>query len=67
MDFMHVWGVCARWRDLWYNPTQKQVGNLMSNGSDMKLDALTAVSPIDGRYAGKCTELREVFSEYGLV
>ena len=39
----------------------------MSNGSDMKLDALTAVSPIDGRYAGKCTELREVFSEYGLV
>ena len=33
----------------------------------MELDALTAVSPIDGRYAGKCAELREVFSEYGLV
>ena len=33
----------------------------------MELDALTAVSPIDGRYAGKCGELREVFSEYGLV
>ena len=33
----------------------------------MELEALTAVSPIDGRYAGKCAELREVFSEYGLV
>jgi len=33
----------------------------------MELNALTAVSPIDGRYAGKCAELREVFSEYGLV
>lgn len=26
-----------------------------------------AISPIDGRYAGKCAELREVFSEYGLI
>ncbi len=34
---------------------------------EMELDALTAISPIDGRYAGKCKELREVFSEYGLV
>ena len=33
----------------------------------MDLDTLTAVSPIDGRYAGKCAELREVCSEYGLV
>ena len=31
------------------------------------MDARTAVSPIDGRYEGKCGELREVFSEYGLV
>ena len=28
---------------------------------------LTAISPIDGRYGGKVEELREVFSEYGLV
>ena len=33
----------------------------------MEIDTLTAISPIDGRYAGKCPELREVFSEYGLV
>ena len=33
----------------------------------MKCDELTAISPIDGRYAGKCSELREVFSEFGLV
>ena len=33
----------------------------------MNFDNLLAVSPIDGRYANKCPELREVFSEYGLV
>ena len=33
----------------------------------MELDVMTAISPIDGRYAGKCQELREIFSEYGLV
>ena len=29
--------------------------------------ALLAISPLDGRYASKCNELQEVFSEYGLV
>ena len=33
----------------------------------MQLENLTAVSPIDGRYAGKCAEFREIFSEYGLI
>ena len=33
----------------------------------MTFDILTAISPIDGRYANKCSELRDVFSEYGLV
>ncbi len=33
----------------------------------MQLETLTAISPIDGRYAGKCEEFREIFSEYGLV
>ncbi|MBO7482870.1 MAG: adenylosuccinate lyase [Kiritimatiellae bacterium] len=33
----------------------------------MTLDTLTAVSPIDGRYASKCGELQDVFSEYGLI
>lgn len=33
----------------------------------MELSALTAVSPIDGRYGAKTTALREVFSEYGLI
>ena len=33
----------------------------------MNLDTLLAVSPIDGRYSDKCAELREVFSEFGLV
>ena len=29
--------------------------------------ALTAISPIDGRYANKVEELRPMFSEYGLI
>ncbi|MBA6412327.1 adenylosuccinate lyase [Parahaliea sp. F7430] len=33
----------------------------------MDLSALTAVSPIDGRYGSKTSALREVFSEYGLI
>ena len=33
----------------------------------MQLEALTAVSPVDGRYGGKTAVLRDVFSEYGLI
>ncbi len=33
----------------------------------MKLSSLSALSPIDGRYADKTWDLREVFSEYGLM
>ena len=33
----------------------------------MDLSPLTAISPIDGRYAGKTTPLRELFSEYALI
>ena len=33
----------------------------------MLLDTLLAVSPIDGRYSNKCAELRDIFSEYGLI
>ena len=34
---------------------------------DLSLSPLTAVSPIDGRYADKTAPLREVFSEFGLI
>jgi adenylosuccinate lyase len=33
----------------------------------MELSALSAVSPIDGRYGSKTKALRDVFSEYGLI
>ncbi|MFW3613927.1 adenylosuccinate lyase [Billgrantia antri] len=33
----------------------------------MPLTALTALSPVDGRYAGKAEALREHFSEFGLI
>ena len=36
----------------------------MSNTNNF---ALTAISPIDGRYANKVEEFRNVFSEYGLI
>jgi len=33
----------------------------------MKLTALSAISPIDGRYADKTWDLREICSEFGLI
>jgi len=35
--------------------------------SDLALSSLTAVTPVDGRYADKCVALREHFSEYALI
>lgn len=34
---------------------------------ELSLSSITAVSPIDGRYAGKCADLRSIFSEFGLM
>lgn len=33
----------------------------------MKVSTLRALSPADGRYAGKVESLRDIFSEYGLI
>ncbi len=33
----------------------------------MQLSSLTAVSPVDGRYASKTAALRPIFSEFGLI
>ena len=33
----------------------------------MKLDTLTAISPIDGRYRNKTEQLAGFFSEYALI
>ena len=33
----------------------------------MELSALTAVSPVDGRYGSKTIALRSIFSEFGLL
>jgi adenylosuccinate lyase len=37
------------------------------SAKDMTLNALTALSPLDGRYAAKVENLRLHFSEYGLI
>ncbi len=39
----------------------------VSQVQTMNLSTLTAISPVDGRYADKTSELRPVFSEYGLI
>lgn len=33
----------------------------------MQLSALTAISPVDGRYGSKAADLRPIFSEFGLI
>ncbi|QTH64086.1 adenylosuccinate lyase [Psychrosphaera ytuae] len=33
----------------------------------MQLSALTAISPVDGRYGSKASKLRSIFSEFGLI
>ncbi|MGB3727435.1 MAG: adenylosuccinate lyase, partial [Glaciecola sp.] len=33
----------------------------------MELSALSALSPVDGRYGSKSESLRPFFSEYGLI
>ncbi|GHG71845.1 adenylosuccinate lyase [Alishewanella longhuensis] len=33
----------------------------------MELNALTAISPVDGRYGSKAATLRPIFSEFGLI
>jgi hypothetical protein len=38
-----------------------------SENASMQLSSLTAVSPVDGRYASKTSALRPIFSEYGLI
>lgn len=43
------------------------VYNLNSYYTNMELNILTAVSPIDGRYRGKTDALAEYFSEYALM
>ncbi len=39
----------------------------MTTANPMDIFALTAVSPLDGRYGSKTTDLRPIFSEMGLI
>ncbi len=40
---------------------------MSNNLINMKLSTLTAISPIDGRYANKTLALRQIFSEFALI
>ena len=37
------------------------------SNTPLELSELTAISSIDGRYAGATSSLRHIFSEYGLI
>jgi len=39
----------------------------VSSDTELPLNALTALSPLDGRYGSKTTSLRPWFSEFGLI
>ena len=39
----------------------------MSTTHNLPLSALTAITPIDGRYGNKVEALRGIFSEFGLI
>jgi adenylosuccinate lyase len=41
--------------------------NKPTTPTPLQLDALTALSPLDGRYEGKTAVLRPYFSEFGLI
>ena len=40
---------------------------MQDSTQNFPLSALTAVAPIDGRYGSKTSQLRDIFSEYGLI
>jgi adenylosuccinate lyase len=40
---------------------------MQDSTQNLPLSALTAVAPIDGRYGSKTSQLRDIFSEYGLI
>ena len=39
----------------------------MTQNSDPPLSQLTALSPLDGRYAEYAKDVRKIFSEFGLI
>ena len=39
----------------------------MTQNSDPPLSQLTALSPLDGRYAEYTRDVRKIFSEFGLI
>lgn len=43
------------------------MANPVTSDSITKLNELTAISPVDGRYGSKTAALRTLFSEYGLI
>ena len=49
----------------WYRSEQRREGNLKDPIAEEQ--GLLALSPLDGRYRDKTTELAEYFSEYGLI
>lgn len=45
----------------------RQMTDRQENPPEFELSATTALTPLDGRYGNKVTDLRPIFSEYGLI
>lgn len=50
-----------------FRKIKKELSHNKTQITIMKLDTLTAISPIDGRYRSKTEELANYFSEYALI
>ena len=66
-EFATVFAYQARGQPERFTDNRWFPGAISERPDPMELSPLTAVSPIDGRYAGKTSELRDVFSEFGLI
>src|SRR5690348_5005201 len=56
------------WHPITRAPSPVKLARFRNRDKPMAhLDSLTALSPLDGRYASKVDALRPIFSEYGLM
>ena len=50
-----------------FAPLRQMPAPPAADATTLALEALTALSPLDGRYGAKVAALREHFSEFGLI
>src|SRR5690606_10523540 len=61
-DWSTHWNPCSAWPHF-----LDSFFRIFKQEPVMELNALTAISPVDGRYGSKTQSLRGIFREYGLI